>query len=104
MLSVSISFCCRVTIDFNSLAANFNGTGKTFSQGNFNYDANGAVDTTDFNLLAGNFGKVQAGDAAHSATASSTPAAALPDPVSASPSASDSHLKDVLDALGTDLI
>jgi GH25 family lysozyme M1 (1,4-beta-N-acetylmuramidase) len=74
------------TIDFNSLAANFNGTGKTFSQGNFNYDANGAVDTTDFNLLAGNFGKTQAGEPAPSAgTPSSTPAAVRPDPVAQRP-------------------
>src|SRR5438874_3670226 len=44
------------TLDFNLLAANFGKTGKTFSQGNFNYS--GAVDTVDFNLLAAKFGQV----------------------------------------------
>jgi hypothetical protein len=45
------------TIDFNVLAANFGQSGKTFSQGNFDYDAAGNVDTVDFNLLVANFGK-----------------------------------------------
>ena len=43
------------TLDFNTLAANFGATGRTFSQADFNYD--GVVDTLDFNALAGNFGK-----------------------------------------------
>jgi hypothetical protein len=45
------------TIDFNILASNFSKTGRTFSQGNFDYDAGGNVDTIDFNLLASNFSK-----------------------------------------------
>jgi hypothetical protein len=44
------------TLDFNALAANFGGTGRNFSQANFNYDASGTVDTLDFNLLASKFG------------------------------------------------
>jgi fibronectin-binding autotransporter adhesin len=43
------------TLDFNSLAANFGGTNKVWSQADFNYD--GKVDTLDFNNLAANFGK-----------------------------------------------
>jgi hypothetical protein len=42
--------------DFNILAINFGLSGKTFSQGNFNYDALGLVNSDDFNILAGNFG------------------------------------------------
>jgi len=42
--------------DFNILAISFGLAGKTFSQGNFNYDALGVVDSDDFNILAGNFG------------------------------------------------
>lgn len=40
-------------LDFNALAANFNGTFKYWWQGDFNYD--GLVNLADFNLLAGNF-------------------------------------------------
>jgi hypothetical protein len=43
------------TLDFNSLAANFGGTSKVWSQADFNYD--GKVDTLDFNNLAANFGQ-----------------------------------------------
>jgi hypothetical protein len=39
--------------DFTFLAANFNKTGQTFGQGDFNY--NGTVDLTDFTILAGAF-------------------------------------------------
>ena len=46
------------TIDFNSLAANFGQSGRTFSQGNFNYS--GSVDTIDFNLLTASFGRTSA--------------------------------------------
>jgi hypothetical protein len=42
------------TLDFNSLAANFGGTNRIWSQADFNYD--GVVDTLDFNALAANFG------------------------------------------------
>jgi hypothetical protein len=41
--------------DFTILATNFNATGATFSQGNFNYDDQ--VDLTDFTLLASQFNK-----------------------------------------------
>jgi tartrate-resistant acid phosphatase type 5 len=41
--------------DFAVLTSNFNTTGKRFSQGNFSYDAAGAVDLTDFTFLASNF-------------------------------------------------
>jgi hypothetical protein len=43
------------TLDFNSLAANFGGAGKVWTQADFNYD--GTVDTLDFNFLAANFGQ-----------------------------------------------
>src|SRR5207244_11688183 len=43
--------------DFTILAANFNGSGRTFGQGNFDYDAAGNVDLTDFTVLAANFNK-----------------------------------------------
>ena len=57
------------TIDFNILAVNFSQTGKTFSQGNFDYDALGNVDTIDFNLLAANFSKTLAPASAPAAKA-----------------------------------
>jgi hypothetical protein len=41
--------------DFTILAANFNGTGRPFSQGDANYD--GVVDLTVFTILAANFNK-----------------------------------------------
>jgi hypothetical protein len=47
------------TLDFNALAANFGGTGKTYSQADFNYD-DGVVDTLDFNALAASFGRMLA--------------------------------------------
>jgi hypothetical protein len=43
--------------DFNILAANFGKSGQTFSQGNYDYSADGTVSITDFNVLAANFGK-----------------------------------------------
>jgi hypothetical protein len=43
--------------DFTVLAANFNKTGRDFTQGNFNYDAAGKVDLTDFTILAANFNR-----------------------------------------------
>jgi hypothetical protein len=42
--------------DFNTLAANFGRTGRTFGQGNFDYDPAGDVTLADFNLLAARFG------------------------------------------------
>ena len=44
--------------DFNVIAANFGQTGRTFSQGNFNYDPAGNVNLDDFNLLASRFGTI----------------------------------------------
>ena len=40
-------------LDFNALAANFNQTGRNYTQGNFNYD--GSVNLLDFNILAARF-------------------------------------------------
>ena len=45
------------TLDFNLLAANFGGSSKTFSQGNFNYDSLGKVDSEDFDLFISQYGK-----------------------------------------------
>jgi uncharacterized delta-60 repeat protein len=45
------------TNDFNILAANFGGSNKVFSQGNFNYDASGLVDSQDFDLFIAQYGK-----------------------------------------------
>jgi hypothetical protein len=42
--------------DFNILAANFGLSGKTFAQGNFDYDPGGLVNSDDFNILATDFG------------------------------------------------
>ena len=43
------------SIGLNWTAANFNGTNKTWLQGDYNYDRN--VDLTDFTFLASNFNK-----------------------------------------------
>ena len=40
----------------NDLAASFSQSGKSWFNGDFNYD--GSIDTVDFNLLASNFGQV----------------------------------------------
>lgn len=55
------------TTDFNLLAGSFGQTGKVFSQGNFNYDAAGNVDSSDFAILAAQYGKSLSfpGDANH---------------------------------------
>jgi hypothetical protein len=45
------------TSDFNLFAANFGGSSKVFSQGNFNYDAVGAVDSTDFGVFISQYGQ-----------------------------------------------
>ena len=45
-------------VDFNDLlvlASNFNKTGRTYQQGNFDRSANGTVDFNDLLILAGNF-------------------------------------------------
>jgi predicted outer membrane repeat protein len=44
-------------LDFNILATNFGKAGQTFSQGNYDYSADGQVNILDFNVLATNFGK-----------------------------------------------
>jgi hypothetical protein len=55
----------RVNLDdFNVLASNFGQAGRTFSQGNFSYDAGGQVNLDDFNILASRFGTVLAGPGA----------------------------------------
>jgi GH25 family lysozyme M1 (1,4-beta-N-acetylmuramidase) len=43
--------------DFNILASNFGKSGQTYTQGNFDYSADGTVTITDFNVLASHFGK-----------------------------------------------
>jgi hypothetical protein len=45
------------TQDFNLLAANFGLSGKVFVQGNFDYDAAGAVNSVDFNVFVSQHGK-----------------------------------------------
>jgi hypothetical protein len=61
--------------DFTILAANFNGTGKNWSQGDFSY--NGTVDLTDFTILARNFNtSLPAAPAAALAVAVAPPAPA----------------------------
>jgi len=55
--------------DFLLLQANFNTTGKTWDQGDFNDSANGAVDFADFLLLQANFN-----------TSSPAPISAVPEP------------------------
>jgi hypothetical protein len=62
--------------DFNLLALNFGGTGKTWDQGDFNDSADGKVDSADFNLLALNFGASRTPPAAGAA------GAAVPEPAS----------------------
>src|SRR5439155_16830030 len=79
------------TIDFNILAANFSKSGKTFSQGNFDYDPAGSVDTIDFNLLAANFGKTLS---APSATAAASPAIATTSTALISSPFSEARLTD----------
>jgi hypothetical protein len=81
------------TVDFNILAANFSQTGRTFSQGNFDYDSAGSVDTIDFNLLAANFGKALA------------PASPMPLALPAQPSHSIARLvfsEDLMDSLSAE--
>jgi subtilisin family serine protease len=84
--------------DFTVLAANFNGTGKTFDQGDFNYD--GTVDLTDFTMLASKFNFTLAAPAAAPAAVASATAAA---PAPASPSPSTSLFSDQA-VQGTDLL
>lgn len=42
--------------DLLVIAQNYNNNGRTFSQGNFNYDASGLVDFSDLLILAQNYG------------------------------------------------
>jgi hypothetical protein len=56
------------TLDFNTLAQQFNQTAQRWSQGDFNYNAN--VNALDFNALATNFGQqIQASPVADAAIA-----------------------------------
>jgi len=59
--------------DFNTLIANYGGSGKRWSLGDFDLD--GRVTTLDFNLLAGNFG-------GGAASPSATLGAVVPEPTS----------------------
>jgi hypothetical protein len=45
------------TQDFNILSGHFGNSGEVFSEGNFNYDAGGNVDSQDFNLFVSKYGK-----------------------------------------------
>jgi len=45
------------TQDFNLFAANFGGSSKVFSQGNFDYDVSGNVNSIDFNIFVDQYGK-----------------------------------------------
>jgi hypothetical protein len=63
---------CDLT-DFTVLASNFNTSGKTYTGGNYNFDAAGNVDLTDFTILAANFNK---SIPASPASASAAPATA----------------------------
>jgi hypothetical protein len=61
--------------DLLVLASNYNTTGKTFSQGNFNYDANGKVNFDDLLILAANYNKSLAGTPAPLVAPATPPAA-----------------------------
>ena len=65
--------------DFTILATNFNGTGKNFGQGDFNYDTK--VDLTDFTILASSFNKTLPA----AAPLAPTPLLAAPTPASSGP-------------------
>src|SRR5204863_3025199 len=83
------------TIDFNLLAANFAQSGKTFSQGDFDYS--GTVDTIDFNLLAANFAKTLAPGSIANAPAAK---AVSPGAFSEMPVLTSDDLLEVLNASG----
>jgi hypothetical protein len=85
--------------DFTLLAANFNKTGRRWSQGDFNYD--GTVDLTDFTMLAANFNKSLSPTEARAAvTQSAAPAAARNGSFSGSEIISSNDITD--DLLGRD--
>jgi hypothetical protein len=42
--------------DYNIMSANFGQSGKTFAEGNFDYDAAGNVNLADYNVLSAHFG------------------------------------------------
>ena len=58
------------TVDFTTLAANFNKTGMTFSQGDFNYD--GVVNALDFAILASQYGSSLSSPAAPALASATT--------------------------------
>jgi hypothetical protein len=66
------------TLDFTTLAQNFNTGGATFSQGDFNYD--GVVNALDFNILATKFGTYLASPALAVGIDSAVPQAAASTP------------------------
>lgn len=59
--------------DLGILATNWQGLGRTFSQGNFSYDLPGAVDVSDLGILASNWQAVTESGAPASATARMSP-------------------------------
>jgi hypothetical protein len=42
--------------DFNRMVSNYGQSGKTYNEGNFNYDAQGLVNSDDFNILTTSYG------------------------------------------------
>jgi hypothetical protein len=60
------------TQDFNLLAANFGGSAKVFSQGNFDYDVSGNVNSIDFDIFIAQYGKSLPAPAVFSRTSSAT--------------------------------
>jgi hypothetical protein len=84
------------TVDFNILAGSFGQSGRSFSQGNFNYDSGGAVDTVDFNLLAANFGKTLAAGAAGNLAAAAFAADGAGDTSALQWPVIESHLSDLV--------
>jgi uncharacterized delta-60 repeat protein len=77
--------------DFNLLATNFGKSGMKYSQGNYDYSADGKVTITDFNLLATNFGKSVPPPTIHAAMSIPT----LPARVLANESATPALLDEV---------
>lgn len=68
------------TLDFNALAANFNGSGKVWAQGDFGYD--GKVNALDFNAIAANFGMTTPAPALGSFAAANGLSLNVPEPMS----------------------
>jgi hypothetical protein len=64
--------------DFATLASKFATTGRSFSQGNFDYSTDGKVDLTDFTFLASRFNQTLAPVAVASALPAAQPLSSVP--------------------------